>query len=148
MSRPLRIGAIALAVVAFVAISLLLARWLQLENVERDDVLALLQAQARGDAPAMLAQLPGCSKDLACAAAVRDGAARLRGAGAVKILAYDSHTSYALTSASGRTRVAWKLPGRLPTVQCVLVHRGGNAITGLSVTLRALSSPIGLQSDC
>ena len=148
MSRPARLAAIGLAVLLFLAISAALARWLQLENVERDDVLALLQSEARGDPVAMLARLDGCRGDAACADGVRADAARLRGTGAVKILAYDSHTSYALVSATGKTRVAWKLPGRLPSVQCVLVHRGGNAITGLSVTLRALSAPIALQSDC
>jgi hypothetical protein len=148
MSRSARISLIAVAVLLFLAISVVLARWLSLENVERDDVFAVLQAQARGDAAAVLAQLDGCRADPACAATVEADAQRLRGPGDVKILAYDSHTSYALTSATGKTRVAWKLSGRLPVVQCVLVHRSGNALTGLSVTLRALSAPIPLQADC
>lgn len=148
MSRPLRIGLIALAVLLFLAISAALARWLSLENVERDDVLAALQAQARGDAAAVLGHLHGCAADPGCAATVRADAQRLRGQGDLKILAFDSHTSYALATATGRTRVAWKLPGRLPVVQCVLVRRSGNAVTGLSVTLRALSAPIPLQADC
>lgn len=148
MSRPLRITLIAFAVLLFAAISVVLARWLSLENTERDDVLAVLRAQARGDAAAVLARLHGCGADPACAATVRADAARLRGPGEVKILAYDSRTSYSLSSKTGRTRVAWKLPGRLPDVQCVLVQRGGNAVTGLSVTLRALSAPIPLQADC
>ena len=148
MSRSVRIALIGLAVVLFLAISVALARWLSLENVERDDVLAALQAQARGDAAAVLAQLDGCRADPACAATVQADAQRLRGPGDLKILAYDSHTSYALTSATGKTRVAWKLGTRLPIVQCVLVRRSGNAVTGLSVTLRALSAPIPLQADC
>ena len=40
---------IALVVVLFLAISVLLARFLSVENVERDADLALIQAQARGD---------------------------------------------------------------------------------------------------
>ena len=148
MSRRTRLSLIALAVLLFVGISVVLARWLSLENVERDDVLAVLQAQARGDAAAVLSQLHGCRSDPGCVATVAANTQRLRGPGDLKILAYDSHTSYALTSATGRTRVAWKLSGRLPVVQCVLVRRGGNALTGLSVTLRALSAPIPLQADC
>ena len=148
MSRRTRLSLIGLAVLLFIAISVVLARWLSLENVERDDVLAALQAQARGDVAAVLAQLHGCRADPSCAATVTADAQRLRGPGDLKILAYDSHTSYALTSATGKTRVAWKLSGRLPVVQCVLVRRTGNALTGLSVTLRALSAPIPLQADC
>lgn len=148
MSRRRRILLISLGVLLFLVISTVLARWLSLENTERDAVLAVLQAQARGDAAAVLAKLHGCSTVPGCAAAVQADAQRLRGAGAVKILAYDSKTSYALSSKTGKTRVAWKLPGRLPDVQCVLVQRSGNALTGLSVTLRALSEPIPLQSDC
>jgi hypothetical protein len=148
VSRPLRIATIAVAVLAFLTVSAILARWLQLENVERNAVLSLLQAQARGDAPGMLSKLDGCRADPACRTVVQTSAQRLRGPGDVKILAYDSRTSYTLTSRSGRTRVAWKLPGRLADVQCVLVQRHGNAVTGLSVTLRALSLPIPRESDC
>jgi hypothetical protein len=148
VSRSVRILLISAAVLLFLAISAVLARWLSLENVERDDVLAVLQAQARGDAAGALRKLDGCRTDPACTATVQANAQRLRGPGEVKILAYDSHTSYALTSKAGKTRVAWKLPGRLPNVQCVLVQRSGNALTGLSVTLRALSAPIPLQADC
>ena len=137
-----------LGVVVLAGISVVLARWLSLENTERDAVLAVLRAQARGDAAAMLARLDGCSAWPTCHAAVQADARRLRGAGEVKILAYDSKTAYALTATTGKTRVAWKLPGRLPVVQCVLVKRSGNALTGLSVTLRALSEPIPLQADC
>jgi hypothetical protein len=148
MSRSARLSLIGLAVLLFLAISVVLARWLSLENVERDDVLAVLQAQARGDAAAVLAQLHGCRADPGCVATVEANVRRLRGPGDLKILAYDSHTSYALTSATGKTRVAWKLSGRLPVVQCALVRRSGNALTGLSVTLRALSAPIPLEADC
>lgn len=148
MSRRSRIALICTAVVVVAGISVLLARWLSLENTERDAVLAVLRAQARGDVSAMLTRLDGCRSDPACLASVRSDAQQLHGTGAVKILAYDSKTSYALSSTTGRTRVAWKLPGRLPNVQCVLVRRSGNALTGLSVSLRALSEPIPLQSDC
>lgn len=146
MSRPVRIALIASLVLVFLVLSGLLARWLQVENVERDAVLGLLRSQARGDAPAMLATLRGC--DAPCRKAVAADASALRGPGDVKILAYASGTSYSLAGASGRTRVAWKLPGRLPVVQCVTVRRGGNALSGISISLLSIGTPIAGTADC
>jgi beta-lactamase class A len=138
---------IAVGVVAFLAISILLARLLTTENRERDAVYALLRDQARGDAPAMLARLKGCNAR--CGAGVREDARRLARSGTVKILAYDSSTSYALGGASGPTRVAWTIVDRqLPVVQCVQVQRTGNALTGRGINLLALSVPIDRQGTC
>ena len=146
MRRPRRLAAIVIGVVVFLAISAALARWLSLENVERDDILALLRAEARGDARAMLAALDHCSGS--CLSAVRVDARRLRRPGTVLILADQSQTAYSLTSAVGKTRVAWKAGSRLPVVQCVTVSRKGNVIAGLTVRLLAVSEPIPLQADC
>jgi hypothetical protein len=141
--------AIAVAAAAFLAVSFFLARWLTAEGRERQEVVALLRAQARGDARAMLARLDGCAADGRCAALQQRNAARLRRRGPVEVLAYDSATSYALGAASGLTRVAWQVPGRgLPVVQCVEVRRGGSALAGRSITLMRLSAPIGRQSSC
>lgn len=148
MSRGRRLILLAVGVLLFLVISGILARWLAIENTERDDELALLEAQAAGDERAMLDQLSGCRASPACQATVHADATRLRRPGAVKILLLQSHTSYALTSSTGRTRVAWTVIGRQPVVQCVLVHRGGNALTGVSVTLLALSAPISNTGTC
>jgi hypothetical protein len=138
---------IVVGVVAFLAISLVLARYLTTENRERDAVYSLLKDQARGDARAMLARLDGC--DARCRAAVQSDARRLKRPGEVKILAYDSSTSYALGGASGPTRVAWTIINRqLPVVQCVEVVRGGNVLTGATISLRRLSVPIDRQGTC
>ncbi len=138
---------IACAVIAFLVISGLLARWLALENVERNAVLVVLRAEARGNAQAMLAQLHGCERS--CRANVVADAHRLRRAGAVQILAYQSQTAYTLSSAVGDTRVAWKSSrGRLPVVQCIEVQRTGNAVSGLSVKLLSLSLAIPDTADC
>lgn len=146
MSRRVKL-LIAVGVVAFLAISILLARFLTTENRERDAVYALLRDQARGDAPAMLARLKGCNAR--CRAAVSADARRLARSGTVKILAYDSSTSYALGGASGPTRVAWTIVDRqLPVVQCVQVQRTGNALTGRGINLLALSVPIDRQGTC
>jgi hypothetical protein len=139
---------IVIAVVAFLAISALLARWLSVENVERDRVSTLLRAQARGDAAAMLRELPGCAQRPVCARGVAADARALRTPGRVEIAAYESATSHALSSKSGPTRVVWKTPQRLTTVQCVGVRRTGGVLSGVSVTLTALSAPIDRQAPC
>jgi hypothetical protein len=148
LSRAKRIALIASAVVLFLAISALLARFLSTENVERDDLLTLLQAEASGDEQGMLARLSGCRASPVCVASVRRNAAAARRSGSVKILSLTSHTAYSLTGATGPTRVAWTVIGHLPTVQCVKVRRTGNFITGVSVALLSLSAPIPNEGDC
>jgi hypothetical protein len=146
--RRRRIPLIVVAVIAFLAISVLLARWLSTESTERDKVHRLLEAQARGDGQAMLAQLHGCA-DAACRATVLRDARTLKRRGAVKIVSYESGTSYALGSSTGLTRVAWtSLEQGLVMVQCVSVRRGGSALAGRSVTLLRISAPIDRQGSC
>jgi hypothetical protein len=135
-------------VVVFIAISALLARFLSVENDERDKDLALLQAQVRGDPAGMLAQLSGCSHIAACVTAVRSDADSLRRSGAVKILSLKSSTAYALAGATGKTRIAWTVIGRLPVVQCIDVRRSGNPIGGIHIALLSLSAPISNEADC
>jgi hypothetical protein len=137
-----------LGVLLFLAISAALARFLSVENVERDDAAALLQAQARGDAGGMLDKLSGCRASASCVATVRANARSLRRPGTPKILSLKSSTSYSLTRASGKTRLAWTVIGRLPVVQCVEVRRTGNALTGIHIHLLALSAPIPNAADC
>ena len=146
MSR--RLPLIIAAVVVFLAISFELARWLSTESTERDKVQRLLEAEARGDATAILAQLHGCG-DAACRATAQRNARILKRRGAVKIVSYESGTGYALGSATGDTRVAWtSLQQGLVIVQCVSVHRGGSALAGRSVTLLRISAPIDSQGSC
>jgi len=90
--RLLRVLLAAGAIVV-VAVSIVLARFLSVENTERDADLALVQAQARGDANAMIDQLSGCRASPSCVAAVKANVAnpRLRRPGAVKILSQLSY---------------------------------------------------------
>ena len=146
MSRRTKL-LIALGAVAFLGLSFLLARYLSTENRERDAVYALLRDQARGDAQAMLTRLDAC--DARCRADVRADARRLARPGEVKILAYQSSTSYALGGAEGPTRVAWTIVNRqLPVVQCVDVQRTGTVLTGRAINLRRLSVPIDSTGSC
>jgi hypothetical protein len=147
---PKRAALIVLGVLVFLAISVLLARFLQTENVERDDDLSLIETQAKGDVQGMLSQLAGCRQSAACAAAVRANAVnpRLLRSGEVKILQLKSATAYSLTGSSGRTRLAWTVIGKLPVVQCIGVRRTGNFLSGVHVTLTSLSPPIPNEADC
>jgi hypothetical protein len=143
-----RVAPIVLGALLFLALSGALARFLSTENVERDDEAALIRAQVRGDAAGMLDKLSGCRESAACVATVRANASALRRPGAPKILSLKSTTSYSLTGASGKTRLAWTVIGRLPVVQCVEVRRTGNALTGIKVALLSLSAPISNVADC
>jgi hypothetical protein len=144
--HPRRAALIVLGVAVFIAISGLLARWLSLENVERSDIIGVLTAQVHGNAPRMLAQLHDCTP--ACRANVASDARQLKRRGQVLILADHSDTAYALTSTEGWTRIAWKVAGQLPVVECFRVERKGNALSGLAVTLLRVSRPIPTTSDC
>jgi len=126
----------------------MLARFLSTENAERDDELALIQAQAKGDVSGMLTRLSGCRESPSCVATVRADASRLRRTGAVKILSLKASTAYSLTSSIGKTRLAWTVIGRLPVVQCVQVRRSGNILKGMTVTLLSVSAPIPNEADC
>ena len=144
MKRPL---IIAVSVIAFLGVCFLVARWLNNDTVERGAVTKLLQDQARGDAEAMLRRLDDC-EDPRCIAVVRRNAARLRGAGELKIALYQSGTAHAVTSRTRFTRVVWFTPRRLTTVQCVLVRRSGNVFAGTTVSLLRVTAPIGRESSC
>jgi G:T/U-mismatch repair DNA glycosylase len=141
-----RLVVIVVGVTAFLAVCVVVARWLSADTDERGQVVELLRAQSRGDVDGML-RLLRC-RDRACIAVVRANARRLRGHGDLKIPLYESGTAHALRSRTKQTRVVWFTPGRLTTVQCVLVRRTGNVFAGTSVSLLRLSAPIGRQSSC
>jgi hypothetical protein len=135
-------------IVLFLAISGVLARFLATEGVERDDVLTILRAQAAGDVRGMLDGQAGCRQRPSCVATTRANATKLRTRGAVKILTLSSATAYALSSATGKTRVAWTVIGKLPVVQCVQVRRTGDLLKGITVTIVSISAPIPNEADC
>jgi hypothetical protein len=135
-------------VVLFVAISGLLARFLSAEGVERDDIFAVLKAQAAGNVQGMLDGQAGCRERPSCVATTRANATNLRRTGAVKILTLTSPTAHSLTSATGKTRVGWTVIGKLPVVQCVEIRRTGSFLAGITVTLVSISAPIPNEADC
>jgi hypothetical protein len=134
-------------VFVFVGISLLLARGLTGAGTERAEVLDLMRAQARGDAAAVLARLPACRREPACAEATRARVTRLRRPGAVQVLTYTPSARLALTRKTGTGRVAWRAGTSRPVVQCVRVRREG-PMTGGAVELLSLSDPIDGEASC
>ena len=140
---------IVLGVLVFLGLSVLVARWVNTDGVERAQVERLLRAQLRGDAPAMLRRLDGCT-DAACVGVVRDNARRLRRDTELKIALYQSGTAHALRSRTKFTRVVWFPDGREAetTVQCVLVRREGNVLAGMTISLLRITAPIGRESSC
>jgi hypothetical protein len=140
----------AVGVIVVLVVSAGLARFLSVENAERADDLALIQAEVRGNEEGMLDQLSSCRKSRSCVASVKVNAsnAHLRRAGAVKILQLEASTAYAPFGATGETRLAWTVIGTLPVVQCVDVRRTGNFLNGIHVQLIGLSAPIGGEGVC
>jgi hypothetical protein len=147
MRRPALLIAVCFGAFVFLGVSFLLARGLTGAGTERSKVLDVLEAQAAGDAAAVLAQLPGCRAEPACVQVTRARVAKLRRPGKVEILNYSPSVRLSLTRRTGTGRVAWRAGEGLPVVQCVRVRRDG-PLTGGGVELLALSDPIGLESPC
>jgi hypothetical protein len=140
---------VAVAILVFAGISFLLARVLAADSRERSDVADLLRAQARGDAAAMLRELHGCADQPTCSTRVRSNAQRLRRPGAVKVVRLDPSTTFALSGHTGPARVVWNTSRvTRPVVQCVLVRRTGNVLSGPGVRLESMSGPRPGTSNC
>jgi hypothetical protein len=140
---------IVVGAVLFLAISAWLARFLTTDNLEREEDVAVIRAEARGDAAAIISHLENCRASASCVATARQNAAdpRLRRSGTVKILSLTSATANS-PGGTGKTRVAWTVIGQTPIVQCVDVRRTGSALTGVDVKLLSLSRPIPNEADC
>ena len=147
MRRVTLVTAIVFGAFVFLGISFLLARALTGPGAERAKVLDVLRAQARGDAPAVLRQLPACAAEPACALVTRDRVARLKRPGAVQILSYRPSVQVTMTRRTGTGRVAWRAGGSLPVVQCVKARREG-PLTGGGVELLSISGPIAGEASC
>jgi hypothetical protein len=139
--------AVGFAAFVFLGLSGLLARAFTGAGTERSQVLELLEAQARGDTAAVLAELPACRAEPACATVMRGRVEELRRDGEVEILTYTPSVQVALTTRAGVGRVAWRAGNSAPVVQCVRVRREG-PLTGADVELLSISEPIGGDQGC
>lgn len=147
MRRGRTLILIGFAAFLFLGFSALLARALTGAGDERAKVLDLLEAQAAGDAAGVLAELPGCRAEPACAEVTRARVAELQREGRVEILNYTPSVQVALTRRTGVGRVAWRAGDSQPVVQCVRVRRDG-PLTGADVELLSISAPIGNEEGC
>jgi hypothetical protein len=147
MRRGRTLILIGFAAFLFLGFSALLARALTGAGEERSRVLDVLEAQAAGDAAGVLAELPGCRAEPACAEVTRARVAELRRPGRVEILNYTPSVQVALTRRTGVGRVAWRAGDSQPVVQCVRVRRDG-PLTGADVELLSISAPIGGEESC
>jgi hypothetical protein len=147
MRRGRTLILIGFAAFLFLGFSALLARALSGAGDERAKVLQLLEAQAAGDVAGVLAELPGCRSNPACAEVTRSRVGELQRDGRVEILNYQPSVQVALTRRTGVGRVAWRAGGSQPVVQCVRVRRDG-PLTGADVELLSISAPIGNEDSC
>ena len=132
----------------FLGISLMLARALSATGTERSRVVEIVKAQARGDAKAVLARIPACAREPACASSTGSFVAKLRRPGDIAILQYRPSVQIPLTRAVGTGRVAWRAGSNgFPVVQCVRVRRDG-PLTGAAVDVLSISAPIGREASC
>jgi hypothetical protein len=145
--RPAVLIVLAFGAFVFLGLSFLLARGLSAVSIERSKVRDLVAAQARGDAGAVLAELPACRAEPACVEITRARVRRLRRPGRIEILNFRPSTQLSLTRRLGTARVAWRAGTSLPVVQCVRVRRDG-PLTGGTVELLSMSDPIALQGGC
>ena len=148
MRRPHVLLLIALAVILFLAISAVLARVLSIDGAERSAIVALLQAQARGDAGTMVARIHGCAQQPACRERAAVNAAILTRSGKLVILELNPSAGFSLGPTVGTARVAWRAGASLPVLQCVRVRRAGNALSGLRVQLLEISRRIKSDTSC
>lgn len=148
MARRTKITAIVFGTFVFLSISLLLARALTGSGSERAKVLDILQAQARGDVEAVLAEMPRCRRDETCSRVTRARVEELQRPGEVEILSFDPSARATLTDATGSARVAWRTDVEtFPVVQCVFVSREG-PLSGGGVDVASISNPIELEESC
>ncbi|MBV9944977.1 MAG: hypothetical protein JO262_22820 [Solirubrobacterales bacterium] len=140
--------AIAVAILAFLAISALLARVLSANSAEQSAITALIRAEAQGTTGAIIDDIAGCRATAACRRRATEVAATLQHPGTVSIIQLQPSTSFSVAGTLGTARVAWNVAGSLPIVQCVRVRRAGNAISGLRVELLEISPRIKSDSAC
>jgi hypothetical protein len=145
---PQLIALIALGLVVVFIVSAVLARVLSVDGAERSAITSLVQAEARGDARAMMNEIEGCGASAACRQRVALNARELRRTGSVLILDLNPSAGFSLASTLGTARVAWRAGTHLPVTQCVRVRRAGNALSGLRVELLEISARIKTDADC
>ena len=139
MRRRYVIASIGLAVVLFVAVSVLVARAVGVGDAQTAAITDLVMAEARGDTNRVIALTEHCRQNPACRAHAGTLTATLRRPGTVSILQVSPSTNFAVTGSVGTARVAWIVGGSLPRVQCIRVRNAGNVLSGFTIELVRVS---------
>lgn len=148
MRRSYLLALIGLGLVVFLVVSALLARAFSVAGAEQSAITDVLQAEARGDASGAVAKIENCGSSPACRARSQLNAAALKAPGSVSVIKLDPSAGFSLGSTLGTARVAWRIGGGLPIVQCVRVRRAGNVLSGLRVELLEFSRRIPSDHAC
>ena len=148
LRRRLYLIAIPVALLVFLAISVVLARAFSLDGAERTAITLLIKGEAAGNRAAMAARIEGCAQSTACRVRVAQDASALRRPGTVSILQLQPSAGFSLSGTVGTARVAWRAGFSLPIVQCVRVRRAGDVVTGFRIELLELSRRIRSDADC
>jgi hypothetical protein len=139
---------IPVAVIVFLAVSALLARAWSADGAESTAITNLVQAEARGQTPAVIAAIRNCRRHSACRARAAYNTQHLPHGRSISIIQLQPSTGFTLTATLGTARVAWNVGSSLPVVQCVRVRRAGNVIKGLDVQLLEISRRIQSDAAC
>ena len=146
-SRTALITALLFGLLFLTGAGFLLARALTGAGTERERVVEVIRAQARGDAKSVLELLPICAAEPVCERVTRARVAKLRRSGRVEVLKYDPSVQAALFNTTGVGRVAWRVGTGLPIVQCVRVRRKG-PLSSERVELVGISDPKDPEASC
>jgi hypothetical protein len=133
---------------AFLVVSGVVARVIGAEAAARDEVEDVVKLEARGDAAGTVASIDGCARDEVCMDRITRLVRRVEAPGEVEVLRVDGISYAAVTGRTETARIAWKVGGRLPVVQCVRVKRTGDPLSGYEVSLLRVSNPIDRDADC
>ena len=148
MRRSYLLALIAVGLVVFLALSALLARAFSVGGAEQSAITAVLQDEARGDAAGIVSKIRDCSQSPACRGRAASVATALKGQGGVTVIKLDQSAGFSFGSTLGTARVAWRIGGGLPIVQCVRVRHAGNLLSGIRVELLEISRRIHSDADC
>ena len=148
MRRRYVIASIALAVVVFVAISVLVARAVGVGDAQNAAITALVKDEAHGNTAGVEALIEGCARQPACRARAESLTASLRQPGTVSVDQLSPSTNFSVTGSTGIARVAWSVGTSLPRTQCVRVRNAGSVLSGFTIELLRVSVRLASDASC
>ncbi|HWE08143.1 MAG TPA: hypothetical protein VG325_02240 [Solirubrobacteraceae bacterium] len=148
MRRRYVIASVGLAVVLFVAISVLVARAVGVGDAQNAAVTALVRAEVRGDTSGVIALISGCERSAACRARAAALAGSLRRPGVLSVLQVQPSTNVAISGSVGTARIAWLVGSSLPRVQCMRIRDAGNVLAGFTIEILQVSGKLASDATC